>query len=424
MSKCILRVAKINNHGSATGKTTHNYRLAPVPNADPERQHLNQEYINKGEKNIWELTNQRIEETGIKRVRKDAVRGMEFLITASPIAFKRDSAGIAQGDYRTSDWVKDNLNFLTQKYGHNVVAFTLHQDEKTPHIHAVVVPITGDGRLSAKEMFNPVSLKTLQTEYAQAMSKYGLERGIEGSRAQHQSMKQIYGLQEQTKQGLESDLTPLQAINQPLTLEKPGTLDLLNLERWRQQQQARINAEHTRQLEAVRKEAEKAQNMAIANATAAEQAKVLQQRLNTAEGLKQANHEKAQQLDEAKTKYQTNFEKLVILSDEGRTNQQTIHKLANDIRSKAMPRIEKDLLDSLKENLTRPQQVYERLTQKGYKVDTSKEYPTLIDPKTAMQLDLISTKVNGKSFAELLISRMEQSQHQEKKKGHNRGLGL
>jgi len=47
--------------------------------------------------------------------------------------------------------VKANLEFMKQSYGSNLVAFTLHQDEKTPHIHAIVVPITPDNRLLAKE---------------------------------------------------------------------------------------------------------------------------------------------------------------------------------------------------------------------------------------------------------------------------------
>ena len=36
----------------------------------------------------------------------------------------------------------------------NIVRFTLHMDERTPHIHWVFVPITEDGRLSAKEILS------------------------------------------------------------------------------------------------------------------------------------------------------------------------------------------------------------------------------------------------------------------------------
>src|SRR5699024_11388990 len=43
--------------------------------------------------------------------------------------------------------------FLEQEYGKdNLLYATVHMDEKTPHMHYGVVPITDDGRLSAKEV--------------------------------------------------------------------------------------------------------------------------------------------------------------------------------------------------------------------------------------------------------------------------------
>ena len=397
MGKCILRVAKITSQGSATGKTSHNYRQVEVPNADPKRGHLNEEYLNEGEKNIWTLANERIQEMGIKGVRKDAVRGMEFLITASPDTFERDSNGVMKGDYRDSGWLQDNFMFLGEKYGENLVAFTLHQDEKTPHIHAIVVPITADGRLSAKELFNPISLKKLQTEYAQAMSKYGLERGIEGSRARHQTMKQIYGAQQQTQQGIESDLQPLQATQQPLTIDKPGTLDLLNLERWKQQQEAKINAEYNHKLAEAREAAQKAQNIATANATAAEQVKVLQQRLNTAESLKQTHFEKVQLL-----------EKALMKVDEHRIDKTWLRQQVDQVRARSVPQMEKDLLECIK-GFSNAYELAQRLSNKGYKLTPMPTVRYIEDPKTEVRLDLDTHKIKGQSFAELVKADLDRS---------------
>jgi hypothetical protein len=394
MSKCILRVAKITSQGSATGKTEHNYRLTQVPNANPQRKHLNQEYLNEGEKNIWVLATERIEQAGVKTPRKDAVRGMEFLITASPEAFQRDGAGMVQDDYRNTAWVADNLNFLKRTYGANLVAFTLHQDEKTPHIHAVVVPITADGRLSAKELFNPKTLKSLQTDYAKVMSKHGIERGIEGSRARHQTMKQIYGAQQQTQQGIENDLQPLQATNAPLTIDKPGALDLLNLERWRQQQEAKINAEYNRKLGEALKVAQKAQSIAMANATAAQQVKVLQQRLNTSEGLKQANYEKLLKAQKANTTLQADYDRVVVLTDENRVKKEWLTKLADAVRSKSLPQMEKDFRESLKD-LESLAQFQERLQGKGYKFFPPADIRYVVHPETAVRIDLTRAQVDG-----------------------------
>ena len=91
----------------------------------------------------------------------------------------------------------------------------LHMDEKTPHIHATIVPIvtgerrkakkeeqngkkkyrkknTQDVRLCADDVMARHRLKHYQDTYAQAMSKYGLQRGIDGSLAKHISTMQYY----------------------------------------------------------------------------------------------------------------------------------------------------------------------------------------------------------------------------------------
>ncbi|PBG44445.1 hypothetical protein BGU93_18945, partial [Clostridioides difficile] len=59
---------------------------------------------------------------------------------------------------------------------------TVHRDETTPHLHIGVMPITQDGRLSAKAIFTKTEMKARQTEFARDVGeKYGLERGEEGS---------------------------------------------------------------------------------------------------------------------------------------------------------------------------------------------------------------------------------------------------
>lgn len=77
--------------------------------------------------------------------------------------------------------------FFQDRYGiNNVVNGTVHFDEATPHMHLGLVPVTVDGRLSAKTLFTPLELKQLQTEFANKVgSKFGLERGVEGSQATH-----------------------------------------------------------------------------------------------------------------------------------------------------------------------------------------------------------------------------------------------
>lgn len=202
MSYAILRLSKLKNLGTATSATQHNYRLQETPNADPALASFNQEYLNQEHANYWHLANERIEELHLPRLRSDAVRAVELVLTGSPEGFKRDADGRAL-DVRGTPWVQDNLDFLRQRFGEkNVVSFTLHQDEVTPHIHAVVVPVTADGRLSSRDVFSPASLRQLQTDYARAMAPHGFKRGIKYSTAIHEDVRRHYGAQQMSKEQL------------------------------------------------------------------------------------------------------------------------------------------------------------------------------------------------------------------------------
>ena len=80
---------------------------------------------------------------------------------------------------------KDIYDFCCREFGEeNVVSFIVHLDELNPHAHAVIVPITKDGRLSAKDMFGGNDMNQARTRMcelhsrlAEVNEKYGLERG-------------------------------------------------------------------------------------------------------------------------------------------------------------------------------------------------------------------------------------------------------
>lgn len=421
----ICRVAKVKGAGSISGKSEHNYRIGKVPNADPERRHLNHEYVLNYE-TLTKAIEGRIHNAGIQRVRQDAVKGMEFILAASPQLFKRDENGQIVGDYRNSEWVSTNLQFMKERYGNNLVAFTLHQDEKTPHIHAIVVPITADNRLCAKELFTPKTLRQLQTDYAAAMKPFGLERGIEGSRAQHVSMKHIYGLQQRQRQQIEQQIDPIQQETKPLELQTPGVMDLLNLNRWKQQQESQINAEYQRRLAEIQKAATIAQNAAIANAQAKERAQVLQQRLNTSERLKQANHERAEQATQKLAQSNQLLERVTLLIDERRIKSGWIEQQAQRTRDRVLPQIEADVASAIKainslDSTQASQQLTDHLKGKGYQLATGNR---IIEPKSGVQFDTNTHRFKNKSFTELYTERQEQLQQQLKsQQGHHQRRG-
>ena len=125
-----------------------------------------------------EEANRLIRENGCK-ARKDSVRMVETLITASPEFFTGKKPG------EVKEFFEHALEFLkTKQTEETIVSAVVHVDEKTPHMHLCFVPITADGRLSAKEIIgNKKKLTQWQDEYWKHMvKKYpDFERGESAS---------------------------------------------------------------------------------------------------------------------------------------------------------------------------------------------------------------------------------------------------
>ena len=149
---------------------------------DPSRTHLNEELVDTCGKSLSELVDQRISEgyTKEKAIRSDAIKALGLVMTGSHERMKE----IESNQSLFESWKKANWDFACREFGgaENIVRFAVHRDERTPHIHCVVVPITEDGRLSAKHYKDGIiKLQGYQNRYAEAMSPFGLERGIESS---------------------------------------------------------------------------------------------------------------------------------------------------------------------------------------------------------------------------------------------------
>jgi hypothetical protein len=91
-------------------------------------------------------SDKRIEAAGC-RTRKDSVRFIDTLITASPTFFKGKKRDEIEA------YFQEAVDFLSKKIGKdNIFSAVVHLDERTPHMHLCFTPITKDGRLSAKEI--------------------------------------------------------------------------------------------------------------------------------------------------------------------------------------------------------------------------------------------------------------------------------
>ena len=113
------------------------------------------------------------------RTRKDSIRMIETLFTASPEFFK----GKKRAEIRV--FFEEALRFLEQHQSkETIISAVVHMDEKTPHMHLCFVPLTEDGRLSAKDiMGNKKKLTWWQDEFWKHMVKKfpDLERGESAS---------------------------------------------------------------------------------------------------------------------------------------------------------------------------------------------------------------------------------------------------
>ena len=185
MPYAIMRSKKVKSVGHAAACCKHMYREQQTDNADPNRTPTNQHLAAKSTNEAMGKLKERLPE----RRRKDAVVAVEYLMTASPEWW--DKAGPKQ----QAEWVDKSREWLERKYGaENLIACTVHRDELTPHLTALVVPLTKDGRLSAREMIGDRdAMKADQTSYAASVASLGLSRGVEGSKAKHSSVKSFYG---------------------------------------------------------------------------------------------------------------------------------------------------------------------------------------------------------------------------------------
>lgn len=198
---------KLHSFASIDTAEAHNRRDIDVPNADPAGRHVR--LIGKG-RNASDILKARLKGFGIKP-RKNAVLANEYVLTFSPEM--KDKISI-------KDWVKANVEFMKAEHGkEGILTVDLHLDETTPHLHVLVAPLTEKEirgkmrwRLAGKDFWgSPQLLRERQNRYSEAMKKFGLERGLKGSKAAHKAIKEYYSIVNQAHTTAEKDLAQLDA---------------------------------------------------------------------------------------------------------------------------------------------------------------------------------------------------------------------
>jgi len=183
MANLVLNIRK--NKGNAGGVGAHIDRKEGMEhmftNANPELRHLNKHFVitKYCDMPLPKAIDERIKDgyTSQRAIRKDAVRSIGLVLTGSHEQMKK----IVSNPKAYKYWLANSLKFVKDEFGkENIVRYELHMDERTPHLHVVVVPLTKDGRLSAREvMGNKARLKALRKKYAEHVKALGLQYGNE-----------------------------------------------------------------------------------------------------------------------------------------------------------------------------------------------------------------------------------------------------
>ena len=216
---------------SDTTQSDHIERKIIPKNANPTRTHLNRVLVEypDGVHGRDEAIAHRLNTADIRRkITHDQVRVVRVVLSGT----HEDMMNI-QEKGELDEWCNDSIQWLQATFGKdNVVAAHLHMDEKTPHIHAAVVPIvtgerrkakkeqadgkrkyrkkTNSVRLCADDLFNRQTMVAYHDNYARVMTKYGLQRGVRGSEARHTTTMQYYRDLKKKNEVLETETRLLQ----------------------------------------------------------------------------------------------------------------------------------------------------------------------------------------------------------------------
>ena len=201
MSYSIIRVARVKSKTNTTGIQKHvqrenkNYENDDI---DLEKSYLNYDLVNDSDIDFNQKIDEKIEQNyaGKRKIRNDAIKHIDGVITSDEDFFKFKSTEDIKSFF------EDSKQFLENEYGkENLLYATVHMDEKTPHMHYGFVPITEDGRLSAKEVIgNKKSLTEFQDRFNQYLNDkgYRLERG-ESKNKTERKHRQVEQYKSETK---------------------------------------------------------------------------------------------------------------------------------------------------------------------------------------------------------------------------------
>lgn len=203
---CIMRTEK-RKRTDITGIQKENTRTATEYNnkVSPGMDILN---VTLRESNNWLRDIDNEIKTAGARTRSNSVLALDTIYTASSEFFQ------GKTNEENDKFFRDCLKFHDSHFGH-IISAVVHYDETTPHLHIISVPLTQDGRLSARDVIgNKAKMSKTQDAFFEQVGKsYGLERGIhmDGQEKRQHISAQEHELRE-IKQAIAKGKEELEAI--------------------------------------------------------------------------------------------------------------------------------------------------------------------------------------------------------------------
>lgn len=218
MAKSYIHIKKINNFGALKARWNHDmnksFRREHVDNADPERFDDNDVLILCSDEDGNEMSYEKavkkritgLRQSNGKKIRKDAVLAFDVILEFG------DMDDIEAEGINTKEWEKQSLEWLQDTFNvagdgkDNVISAVCHNDESSPHIHAIITPVDSKGSLCAKSFTDgAAALSRLQSSYADRLKELGIERGTKGSSA-HNKPNKVYKAEKKKASELPSPL--------------------------------------------------------------------------------------------------------------------------------------------------------------------------------------------------------------------------
>lgn len=196
IAKEICRIEKIKSVGALGGAYQHNLRLKSISNADETITSYNIELAGRLPGQSYadcfhdKINSSPWYEHGNHKIAKNAVYAVEFMLTFG---------GEANGKIDIDTWCHDNIKWLSSHFGgtQNILSAILHLDERTPHIHAIIIPLDEKGKLNYTKYLggSKYRLSELQDSYHTEVGQlHNLDRGLKGSKARHQDIDNFYSM--------------------------------------------------------------------------------------------------------------------------------------------------------------------------------------------------------------------------------------